>query len=81
MNIVYDSNTDRLHVALGNDDWEHHRIQPGIILLVETLTKYHLYSYEIYLIRKLELGRSMQLDEYLETYYRFIACFGLNPYI
>jgi len=82
MSVVYDSKTDRMHFAVGGNDWEHKRPQQSITFLLETLVNYHLLYYEIYLIRKIHTESSfnrVQLKECLEKYYRFIACFGIKP--
>jgi len=80
MNIVYDSNTDHVHFAVG-EEWELRRSQPAILFLVETLVLYNLSFYEIYLIRKLVSGRCVQLEECLTMYYHFIGCFNIQPYV
>lgn len=78
MNFIYDSALGHVYFYTGSE-WEPKRFNLAIEYLVETLVIYHLSYYEFYLIRKIDSGEPVQ--EHLETYYRFIACFDINPVV
>jgi len=83
INFIYDVKRKRIHVY-SSDKWEEFLVQTGLRYLVETITMYYLESYEIYLIRKMQNCSVPEQAKYygcLEDYYRFIACFDVDPFV
>lgn len=87
INVMYNEKYGRYYVNISGR-WEPYLRDHFIKYLVDTLAKSYLESYEIYLIRKLELsqkGISMmdksQIKTSLENYYKFIYVFEVTPFV
>jgi len=81
--ILYDKDNDRVHFSTGGGEWETKMKKTGICYIVETIVSYCLEYYEIYLCRKVVSAKSDRpsLLESLESYYRFISTFNIEPYV
>jgi hypothetical protein len=71
---------------MNNGKCKEYRIEEGIAYVVETLAISFLYSYENYLISKLEdesiiLRERAELEECLQKYYRFLLLVNVEPYV
>jgi hypothetical protein len=83
LNVIYNPKTKRVKV-LTNDRWNDMLLETGIKYLIETIASYYLEAYECYLIKKIAQGEARQQMECrrsLEDYYKFIACFDVDPWI
>jgi hypothetical protein len=85
LNLYYDNSLKALNIY-SNGEWVEYRLEDGVSYVVETLALSFLYSYEIYLIKKLEnvdiIGRNRgELDECLRNYFRFLSCVNVSPYV
>ena len=82
--VVYNKEEDRMYFAAGGK-WEDYQCYVGVKYMIENIIDYFLQNYEVYLIRKMESTHCIQekgsLAESLDTYYSFIASFGISPYI
>lgn len=80
--ILSDKKKDAIYVSIGNNEWETIHGKRKIEVVVESLVKYFLQNYEIYLIRKLEASISeVRFNECLDKYYTFIATFDIHPFV
>jgi len=84
--VFYNKDEDRLYVSLGNGKWENYQRDPGVYFLVDSIVKFCLENYEMYLIRKLEdddysLADKVSLKDSLVEYYAFIATFNVLPVV
>ena len=67
--------------------WEEYFMSLGIRNLFIKIQEYYFDSYEKYLIRKIRFDdqlngpRQMRMMEHLVDYYRFIACFEIDPFV
>jgi len=83
MNIVYDSSTDKLFVY-DSCAWNEMIMKTGTKTIVDNVREYYWNAYELYLIRrirKVNESKRAKLLELLKTYYSFLACFELRPWI
>ena len=78
MNIMFNNKYQKL-LIYSNGDWDEHLIDNGLTRIIELLKEYYLDTYEIYLIRGIHDGSISQ--DHITKYYRFIACFRLQPCI
>jgi len=79
--VFFDTKKDRFLFATGTNEWDTMRVKPGLELIIDSLEKYHLSHYEVYLIRKIELNQRARLDESLDKYYAFMATFNVLPFV
>lgn len=83
INVIYDSkvNTIKLYEQ---GEWQEMIVSKGIVHIIKIIQEYYLDSYEFYLIRKIksdEPGRKKAYyKELLQDYFKFIACFDIDPY-
>jgi len=83
-NVIYDSkvNTIKLYEQ---GEWQEMIVSKGIVHIIKIIQEFYLDSYEFFLIRKMkdsnEPGRrKAKYRELLEEYFKFIACFDIDPY-
>jgi hypothetical protein len=67
-------------------NWDEVMIADGISSVIELIKMYYLDAYECYLLRRLSDQDEVALNkqkcrEQLQVYYKFIACFDIDPYI
>jgi hypothetical protein len=82
-NLMLDSKNNKLRMYDG--EWDDHLLEKGLGHLIDRIQEYYWDSYEEYLIHQIyvapeglwEAQRSMEL---LEEYYKFLACFKVEPY-
>ena len=86
MNIVYDIETKKLKLYEGSNIWLEEMIEFGIIKLIDIIHENYLFTYEMYLIRKIygegvnNLREKSEYRKALENYYKFIGIFDVKPY-
>ena len=78
LNLMFNPKYQKLMIY-NNGDWDEHLIDNGISRIIELVKEYFLDTYEIYLIRRIQ--NSLASLEHLTDYYKFIACFRVQPYI
>lgn len=82
-NVIYDGRNDELKIYDGYS-WENMGVDQGIRQYVRVIKEYFLDEYERYLLRSMKsthnLRKRVLFKEMLESYYRFIGCFKLDPY-
>lgn len=79
--VLFDDKKERFLFATGTNEWDTMRVKPGMEYIIDSLEKYHLRNYEVYLIRKIELERHTRLIESLDKYYSFMATFNVEPFV
>ncbi len=83
MNVMYDEVAN--NISIFNDGrWKETGIEKGLVHIIELLKEGYLDRYECHLLRRIYDGpyqSRKESEEYLQEYYQFIACFGLQPYI
>jgi len=82
-NVIYDSRNDELKIYDGFS-WENMGVDQGIRQYVRVIKEIFLDEYERYLLRNMRSTHNLRkralYKEMLESYYRFIGCFKLEPY-
>lgn len=73
-------------IKIYDGDWASQRIIPGIKIILLDFQEYLWNYYEIYLIRNIinkdnKAQEIARYKEYLESYYHFICCIGLSPFV
>jgi hypothetical protein len=84
LNILYDSELNKINLLDHKGQWQESLINPGIQKIITLIQYHYLDEYECYLIRKLKtLSNHYDVQckkEVLQEYYKFIAAFDLYPY-
>jgi hypothetical protein len=86
-NIIYDDKFNRLKLYDSTGVWEESMLTVGMRTLLIKVQEHYFDAYEKYLIRKIRADdqlngpRQMRMLEHLIDYYRFIACFDIDPYV
>lgn len=85
LNIIFDKTVNTLKIWQ-DQQWNSYIDEAGAKIIISSIKSYYLNEYEIYLIKKLHQEDQQNIDrvsvkEHLEIYYRFIAVFGLVPFI
>jgi hypothetical protein len=82
MCVFYNQHDNRIFISTGDGKWDEKSCDEGTKTILYALVDYHLQSYEISIIRKLESGASGSdyavCMKALEDYYRFIASFNIH---
>lgn len=82
MNVVYENVPDKLKIFSGGE-WKPYMFDAGVDVIISTLQTTYLDHYELYLITKYHISRDIYerqcIKEFIQEYYKFIACFELNP--
>lgn len=78
LNLMFNPKYQKLMIY-DNGDWDEHLIDNGISRIIVLVKEYFLDTYEIYLIRRIR--EALTALEHLTDYYKFIACFRVQPYI
>jgi hypothetical protein len=82
-NILYDDKSKNIRLY-DKGVWETFDELKGITMVVKAVQDAYLEQYEIYLFKKYKDTRLLERQiwsEYLFTYYKFLACFELLPYV
>jgi hypothetical protein len=83
-NLVYDSHINKLKLYDGGA-WKSLLIEQGIKQILIITKEYYLDKYESYLLRKIRntdnLMEKQKCNELLKEYYKFIACFEIDPFV
>ena len=83
-NIVYDGKINKLKLY-ERGTWKHFLIEQGVKQILNITKDYFLDSYECFLMRKIKKHQISVFDvqkskELLIEYYKFIACFEIDPF-
>ena len=78
LNLMFNPKYQKLMIY-DNGDWDEHLIDNGISRIIVLVKEYFLDTYEIFLIRRIR--EALTALEHLTDYYKFIACFRVQPYI
>lgn len=84
-NIMYDKRIGKI-MFYDTGEWDEMMTAPGIKRLIENVQEYYLNGYESFLLRKLvnpntHFQERHDAMEHIKQYYRFLACFGIFPYV
>lgn len=85
LNILYEDVAQKLKIYDDNE-WRTVLFDKGITEIIERIKDHYLDVYERYLIRlyydsTTNSAKKTYIKEHLQTYYRFIACYDLMPYV
>ena len=85
MNVIYDKKFDKLKLY-DMGEWDEFILMKGICTLMKKIQEHYFNLYECYLIRKIEVSTIAHQDkavikEQLIEYYKFIGCFGIEPFV
>lgn len=78
-NIYYDEIPNKLNIFC-NGKWKSFLLDVGIKRMIGIIQGYYLDAYECYMIRK-HTTTSPHIKDRIEEYYKFIACFGVWPFV
>jgi hypothetical protein len=82
--IVYDEQLNKLKFFTCGE-WKSRLFDGGVKYLMRKIQEHYFDHYESYLLRKIANGSSpfdkVVVSEHLETYYKFIACFDVPPFV
>ena len=81
LNIIYDQKMN--HIKLYDEGkWKEYLLASGLYQIIVVIQDAYLDSYEIYLIKKYSSSKGQSQAvflELIETYYKFIGCFDVEP--
>jgi hypothetical protein len=85
-NILYDNKMKTVKTCNANGSWNEYLVHKGVQMVMKAIQEAYLEQYEIDLIRKLHKFKYrcrayQEVQEVLENYYKFLACFELNPIV
>jgi hypothetical protein len=85
LNIIYDNVLDKLQI-FHCGEWVSFLMDSGIKDIIEKIQGCYLNAYECFLIRRIYSNNTsyvikQQYKESLKEYYRFLACFDIDPFI
>lgn len=85
-NILYDNKMKTVKTCNANGSWNEYLVHKGVQMVMKAIQDAYLEQYEVDLIRKLHKlkyrSRAYQeVEEVLQNYYKFLACFELNPIV
>jgi hypothetical protein len=82
--IVYDEKLNKLKFFTCGE-WKSRLFSGGVKYLMRKIQEHYFDYYESYLLRKIANDSSafdkVVISEHLETYYKFIACFDIPPFV
>ncbi len=84
MNIIYDSKYDKLKL-FDSGGWRNMLVKTGCKMVLQYVQECMLDAYECYLARRMHAvdaapQQRQQYREALTSYYKFLACFDIEPY-
>jgi hypothetical protein len=82
-NIIYDKKCNKLKLYIAGE-WKYEDVDSGIMKILEITRDNYWTRYEYYLIRRIKnsdynVYERQKAKELLEEYYKFIACFDIQP--
>lgn len=85
LNILYEEVAQKLKIYDDNE-WRTVLFDTGICEIIERIKEYYLDVYEQYLLRLYYdcatiPSKKEYIKEQMQEYYKFIACYELNPYV
>lgn len=85
LNVLYDEVLNKLKLFCCGE-WRHVLLEAGIKEIIEKIQVCYLDHYECFLIRRYNdpsfpWQYKTQLKEHVEDYYKFLAIFGITPYV
>ena len=85
LNIIYDNVLDKLQI-FHCGEWVSFLMDSGVKDIIEKIQGCYLNAYECFLIRRIYNSTTpcfvkQQYKESLKEYYRFLACFDIDPFI
>jgi hypothetical protein len=84
MNIIYDSKYDKLKLY-DSGGWRNMLVKTGCKMVLQYVQECMLDAYESYLAKRMHAAdaapqQKQQYREALTSYYKFLACFDIEPY-
>lgn len=84
-NVLYDEIPNKLKMFCCGE-WQSMLLEAGVKDMIEKIQTCYLDHYECYLLRKIydndnPVLKRQQMREHLLEYYKFIAAFGITPYV
>lgn len=87
-NILYDTKLKTLKTCNDNGSWNEHLLHKGVQMVMQVIQEAYLEEYEKELIRRIHTAsqkrhyrEKQHAEEILESYYKFLACFELEPIV
>lgn len=85
LNVLYDEVLNKLKLFCCGE-WRHVLMEAGIKEIIEKIQVCYLDHYECFLIRRYNNESTgwqykVQVKEHIEDYYKFLAIFGITPFI
>lgn len=85
LNILYEEVAQKLRI-FDDNEWRTVLFDTGISEIIERIKEYYLDVYEQYLLRlyydsSTVPSKKEYIREQMQEYYKFIACYELNPYV